>query len=191
VVINREDYIIEWLTVVFLVLAAVMAFIHFLKARTRSDHYGWFFVIFAVVCIFFAIEEISWGQRIFGLEVSEFFLNNSDQPEINLHNVINEQFSVRTKHLAAIGLFSYGVILPISAGIPWIRSLAGKFRIVIPSKVLIPGFTLASLITWDRYFNGQDEEVAEFFFSTLLFLSMVFYFWESREITGIKNLGKE
>ena len=187
-VINREDNIIEWLTVEFLILTAVLAIIHALIARRRANQYVWFFILFAIACIFFAIEEISWGQRIFGLESPEYFLEHSDQLEINVHNVVNEQFSVRTKHIAAFGLFIYGVVLPVSTLIPSVRSLAEKFKIMIPSKILIPGFILSSLMTWDRYFNGQDEEVAEFFFSTLLFLSMVFYFWEARNKSKIKDL---
>ena len=179
-VINREDNIIEWLTVFFLILAMVLAIIHGLNTRRRDSLNVWFFVLFAAACVFFAIEEISWGQRIFGLESPEYFVEHSDQQEINVHNVVNEHFSIRTKHIAALALFAYGVILPVSVLIPSVRSLAVKFRIMIPSKILIPGFVLASLMTWDRYFSGQDEEVAEFFFSTLLFLSLVFYFWESR-----------
>jgi hypothetical protein len=178
--INKEDHIIEWLTVVFLILSAVLAIIHALIARRRANHYVWFFILFAIACIFFAIEEISWGQRVFGLESSEYFLEHSDQQEINVHNIVNEQFSVRTKHIAAWALLAYGVVLPMLARSYWVFSFVKRLGIVIPPLVLIPGFIFASVMTWDRYFNGQDEEVAEFFFSILIFLVMVFQFWRSR-----------
>ena len=187
VVINREDHLIEWLTVVFLGLAAVLAILHGVVAKRRSRPHMWFVLLFAVACIFFAIEEISWGQRIFGLESPEYFVEHSDQQEINLHNVVNEQFSVRTKHLAAIGLLGFGVAVPLLALFPLIRGWADRVGILVSSKVLIPGFVLASLMTWDRYFNGQDEEVAEFFFSTLLFLSLVFSFWTLQPNQGVKE----
>jgi hypothetical protein len=178
--LTKEDNIVEWLTVVFLFLAAVLAIMYAVISKRYAPRYFWFFVLFSISCSVFAIEEISWGQRVFGFESPGYFVEHSDQQEINVHNVVNEQFSIRTKHIAALALFAYGVILPISALIPSVRLLAEKFRIMIPSKILVPGFVLASLMTWDRYFSGQDEEVAEFFFSTLLFLSLVFYFWESR-----------
>jgi hypothetical protein len=178
-IITREDYLVEWLTVIFLILTAVLAILHVVMARRRASSYSWFFGLLTIACILFALEEISWGQRIFGMESPDFFLAHSDQPEINIHNVINEQLSVRTKHIASWALFVYGVILPIMMQNQWMRSLVEKYRIVIPEVILIPGFVLASVMTLDRFYTGQDEEVAEFFFSLLLFLVLIFKFWDT------------
>ena len=41
----------------------------------------------ALIFIFGAGEEISWGQRIFNVESSEYFLENNAQGETNLHNM--------------------------------------------------------------------------------------------------------
>ena len=41
-----------------------------------------------LVFLFGAGEEISWGQRIFNTESSEFFLKNNAQQETNLHNLV-------------------------------------------------------------------------------------------------------
>ena len=78
-----------------------------------------------------------------------------------------------------IALLSYGVVLPLISLIREMRSLVEKLHIVIPPLVLIPGFVIASLMTWDRYFNGQDEEVAELFFSISLFLVILYQFLNS------------
>jgi len=40
----------------------------------------------AIVFIFIAIEEISWGQRILGLDLPEFF-SESTQNEMNIHDL--------------------------------------------------------------------------------------------------------
>ena len=40
----------------------------------------------ALVFIFIAIEEISWGQRILGLDLPEFF-SESTQDEMNIHDL--------------------------------------------------------------------------------------------------------
>ena len=42
----------------------------------------------ALVFLFGAGEEISWGQRIFKVESSEYFLENNAQGETNLHNMV-------------------------------------------------------------------------------------------------------
>lgn len=43
-------------------------------------------VFIALMFFVIAMEEISWGQRIFDVESSEFFLEHNMQNEINLHN---------------------------------------------------------------------------------------------------------
>jgi hypothetical protein len=132
--------------------------------------------LFGGANILFALEEISWGQRVFGIESTKFFLENSDQQEINVHNVINEWFSIRTKHVAAFVLFAYGAVFPLTAINHRVKLLAHRIGVLIPPLVLIPGFVLASFLTVDMFFDGQDEEVAELFFSLFLFLTIAFQF---------------
>ena len=175
----KEDNLIEWLTVFFLILTAGLSFVKVYLALRNKERFPWFYLLFGVACLLFALEEISWGQRIFGIESTKFFLENSDQQEINVHNVVNEWFSIRTKHVAAFALFIYGVVLPVLALNSKISLIITKLAIVVPPKVLIPGFTLASLMTVDRFFNGQDEEVAELFFSLCLFLVVVQEFFRT------------
>ena len=173
VTLAKEDNLVEWATVFFFVLAGIFSFVIFFRSKKRSD---WFFLLFGIGCMLFALEEISWGQRIFGLESSKFFLENSDQQEINIHNVVNEWFSVRTKNIAALVFFIYGAVFPLAALNHHIRNFVKKWGILIPPLILIPGFVLASFLTVDLFFTGQDEEVAELFFSMLLFLTISFQF---------------
>jgi hypothetical protein len=173
VTLAKEDNLVEWTTVFFFVLAGVFSLVIFSRSKKRSE---WFYLLFGIGCILFALEEISWGQRIFGLESTNFFLENSDQQEINIHNVINEWFSVRTKNIAALVLFSYGAVLPFAAFNRHVRAYVNKLGILIPPLILIPGFVLASFLTIDLFFTGQDEEVAELFFSLLLFLTILFQY---------------
>jgi hypothetical protein len=179
VTITKEDQLVEWLTVIFLCVTAVLAIVQAIKTRRDANSKHIFFILFALICILFALEEISWSQRIFGVESPAYFIEHSDQQEINIHNVINKQLNVRTKYLVAFALLSYGAVLPLISLIRGVRSLVVKLRIVIPPLVLVPGFVLAALMTWDRYFNGQAEEIAELFFSISLFLVIVFQFLNS------------
>ncbi len=109
------------------------AFYHLFRAIRSGNRSKWFFLIFGVGCFLFALEEISWGQRIFGLESTKFFVENSDQQEINVHNVINEWFSIRTKNVAALALFTYGVVLPLAAINRNVRLVAKKLGVIVPS----------------------------------------------------------
>jgi len=179
VTITKEDQLVEWLTVIFMCGTAVLAIVQAIKTRRDANSKYIFFIIVAIACILFALEEISWAQRIFGVESPTYFIEHNDQQEINIHNIVNKQFNVRTKHLAAFALLAYGAVLPLSSLFMGVRSLVDKLHIVIPPLILVPGFVLASLMTWDRYFSGQDEEVAELFFSILLVLVIVFQFFHS------------
>lgn len=88
-----EDGFIEWLTVVALLITSCIAFSYLFKLASKRS---WlFFIVVLVICVFCffcAGEEISWGQRIFNIKSSEYFLKNNSQKEITIHNlVINNQ----------------------------------------------------------------------------------------------------
>jgi len=170
--INKEDKLVEWLTFSALLIAGILSIIFASRNRKHQNHYYIFFIIFGIVSIVLAMEEISWGQRIFELESGKFFLENSDQQEINAHNVVNKWFNVRTKHVAAFILFIYGVCLPFLAINSRILSLFEKLRIVVPPLFLSLGFSLGSFLTLN-IFSGVEEEIAEGFLSLCLLLFII------------------
>jgi hypothetical protein len=90
-VLAQEDGIYEWLTVLALSMSFVMC-VHrvvVLRKEKNAAFIGvWCFL--ALVCFFGAGEEISWGQRIFNVESSEWFKQNNAQSETNLHNLVVE-----------------------------------------------------------------------------------------------------
>ncbi|MCJ7700228.1 MAG: hypothetical protein MUO62_01480, partial [Anaerolineales bacterium] len=63
VTITKDDRLVEWLTVVFMCGAAVLAIVKAIKTRRVVNSKYIFFILFAIACILFALEEISWGQR--------------------------------------------------------------------------------------------------------------------------------
>ena len=90
-VFAKEDGPVEWLTVLALVLSLVVCVqrvITLRKSKNMTFLAVWGFL--AIVCFFGAGEEISWGQRIFNIESSEFFKQNNAQQETNLHNMVVE-----------------------------------------------------------------------------------------------------
>jgi cell division protein FtsW (lipid II flippase) len=88
-VVAKEDGPIEWLTVLGLVLSFIVC-LH--RVATLKSDKSWVFIgvwsFLALLTFFGAGEEISWGQRIFNVESSEWFLQNNAQAETNLHNLV-------------------------------------------------------------------------------------------------------
>lgn len=83
----KEDGWIENLTAIVLFASGILLLIRLWLGRAS----GWVFVtVTGLACLaflFVAGEEISWGQRIFDRESSEFFQDNNAQGETNLHNL--------------------------------------------------------------------------------------------------------
>ena len=118
------------------------------------------------------MEEISWGQRVFSLQSPDFFLGRSDQQEINVHNVLQQQLDIKTTDIAAIVLVGYGLFLPVLARNPRIGGLFKRLGLVVPPLFLIGGFLLAGLLMQDEP-TGWEEELGEFFFALCFLLFML------------------
>lgn len=178
--IIREDSMAEWLTFVFLVATGVVSLITALKIKKRYGYLHWFFLLFSGFNILAGLEEISWGQRVFGMETKGVFAKYSDQNEINLHNTMQGLLRVKTKHIAMYVLFIYGVIFPwlINKGKISSKRLQ-KYQVIIPPSFLRGGFLIASLLMIDIP-TGHEEEIGEFFFSICFFLMLLFNLYLSK-----------
>lgn len=85
----EEDGLVEWLTVLGLLMGCVVCIARFLSLKKIKK--WWFLTVvlgLGILLFFAAGEEISWGQRILGIQSSEFFKANNAQGETNLHNLI-------------------------------------------------------------------------------------------------------
>jgi hypothetical protein len=89
-VLVREDGLVEWLTFGELLIMSAFSFIisfAFSRSEPRSSAKKvWLFLGF--LFLFGAMEEISWGQRILGIETPQWFLKHNKQGEINVHNLL-------------------------------------------------------------------------------------------------------
>ncbi len=86
-----EDGFVEWGTSIALFIGFIVALRRFLVARHRFGFRGKLVLAFvALVCLFGAGEEISWGQRVFGIASPEAFVERNAQQETNLHNLTFE-----------------------------------------------------------------------------------------------------
>ncbi|MCK5850201.1 MAG: hypothetical protein KAH23_04740 [Kiritimatiellae bacterium] len=93
--ICNEDNLVENLQFAFFFVAAlggILLSIRFWRAKDMGNALP--YTLFALLCLFIAMEEISWGQRIFDIETPESMKSENIQDEINLHNLESVQDKV-------------------------------------------------------------------------------------------------
>ena len=88
-----EDQLFETLSaILFLAAAALFALTIRLLVRASMSKRRIIIVacgLLAISAFFFGMEEISWGQRLFGVRTPEVLEAINDQGELNLHNLSN------------------------------------------------------------------------------------------------------
>ena len=67
---------------------------------------GILYLAFAAVVMLAALEEISWGQRIFGIETPDTLMEINTQQEISLHNLKPVQSKLHLAYIL-VGLFCF------------------------------------------------------------------------------------
>jgi hypothetical protein len=95
----REDSLVEWCTFALLValIARATATHRFYRRSAGHRAASTIWLVLAVLFVFGALEEISYGQRIIGFETPSFLIENASrgadpfynrQRELNVHNLI-------------------------------------------------------------------------------------------------------
>lgn len=88
-----EDGFFEVLTAVAYLGAVVPALlVSRLLFKQRKNGLGWLYLLAAFGFLFVCLEEISWGQRILGINPPFFFAHNNKQREISAHNFLEPNF---------------------------------------------------------------------------------------------------
>jgi hypothetical protein len=145
--------------------------------RHDSGLEGFVEIVFSLGVLFVALEEISWGQFVFGYSIPDFFIFNNLQQETNLHNL---GFFQNLTHLAyiAVGLiFSFGRILSS------IHLLAPIIRKIIPDWKYI-GFNLPLAIYYYLFFYTSYQiyimnYVAQEYFESMFSLGLLIFIFSS------------
>lgn len=105
-------------------------------------HAAWC-MLFGIGLLGLFLEEISWGQRLFGFESNETIQRLNAQGEYNLHNlrVFQDGYSSNWLYLALLGaMTAYLIILPILCR--WIPLVARGMQVMhfpVPSLGLAAG----------------------------------------------------
>jgi hypothetical protein len=180
----KEDGIAEWLTVAGLLLGSVVCFFRFVKLWRKKSK--WFlFVTFSLgLFLFFAAgEEISWGQRIFGIETPEYFQQHNAQQETNLHNLIvgGVKLNKLIFSVLLVGLLSiFMIIVPV---LYQKNNLAKRFldasAVPVPRYYQVLAFIVVFVLT-SLIKHGKNAELLECGGALLFFL--IVRYSKNREI---------
>lgn len=147
----EEDGFIEWFTVVSLLFASSICIVRaFRIGKKRGLVFLACLCFMSLIFIFGAGEEISWGQRIFNIESSEFFQQHNAQKETNFHNLkiggvkINKLVFGK---ILSICVVIYLVLLPILyRRKEWAKKLVNTFAIPLPKLLYIVSYAALFLI---------------------------------------------
>lgn len=136
--LQQEDHVVEWAQFALCLFTAAAAVVAVRQVGFRPRPAAVVLVLLAVGCFFLAGEEISWGQRVIGIETPAALAEANQQSETNLHN-INIGFDPQTLFkLGSVGLGLAGL-----AGIVGVRILGRggrSARLLAPPAVTAPGF---------------------------------------------------
>jgi len=112
----REDGPIENTQAIFYLIGACLwlsAYFFTLKAKKEGRRRRIFYILFAVFFLFLFLEEISWGQRLFGFSTPEGLKEVNLQRETNIHNIGSENTVLWIHILQAFLVATLGIIIPL------------------------------------------------------------------------------
>jgi hypothetical protein len=140
-ILQQEDYPIEWAQF-GLCLFSSLVFALAAVRSARAGHRGLavLLLLTAMGSVALAGEEISWGQRVFGLATPDELAGVNHQSEMNVHNI-----DVGIPWEALFKLFAFsmglgGVVLALSARRPAGPLNRTSWWLVAPPLLTVPGF---------------------------------------------------
>ncbi|WP_370210402.1 hypothetical protein [Roseovarius sp.] len=133
----REDGVVEYGTAIFLLVSSAILLWNAKGLASKARGGAAALVVFYALLFFLAAgEEVSWGQRIFGWESTEFFMENNKQYETNFHNLMVGDFHLAKTLFGSVlttVILLYLVVLPLlypKGG--WVARMADRFALPVP-----------------------------------------------------------
>lgn len=178
-----EDGFIEWCTVIILFSTMIVCLKRYWRLRgKRSRLFQGVTLLLAFFCLFGAGEEISWGQRIFGLETPEYLKERNAQGELGLHNLVIEVDGEEVKLNKLI--FGTGLAIALSIYLfiatPLYRTrrpVTNFFNAIaapMPRNYQIAGYLLVVAVVELLVDSSKRGEMTEFAGSIIFALNVIY-----------------
>jgi hypothetical protein len=183
----QEDQALEWASFWSFLLAGVLFALAARGQRRESGALPWFLAGLALFCVFVAMEEISWAQRIFGYRPPDYFLEENFQQEITIHNIAGRGLRMAVFRGIILG---YGVLLPLLPLVPRARRLLERTRVVAPPLALSPSmFAILWLhLEYPWKFTGEVAECALGFGFLFAAMANVYRFRATRSRSSLLSI---
>lgn len=178
-----EDGFVEWCTVVVLFVTMMVCAKRFWRLRqVRSGLFLTVTALLTLLCLFGAGEEISWGQRIFGIETPDYLKDRNAQGELGLHNLVVEIDGERVKINKlifgtglAIALSIYAFIAtPLYRRNARVRHFFNHIAAPMPRNYHIIGYLFVVATVELLIDSGKRGEMTEFAGSIVFALNVIY-----------------
>lgn len=178
-VVITEDGIVEWLTVVGLLLASLVCFRRVISLRGQKPAlFLGMTMLFGIVFFFGAGEEISWGQRLFNIQSTDFFRQHNAQGETNLHNLVVGGVKIN-KIVFGLGLqmvlLIYLLILtPLYKRKPGLKRFLDRLAVPIAKPYQVISYLAVIILLQGLLDDPKKGELVEFAGAFLFFINFAF-----------------
>lgn len=174
-----EDGFTEWSTVVTLVIGIFVCFRRvWLLKQQRPMLFLFMTGLLGLFFFFGAGEEISWGQRIFNIESSEFFAQNNAQGETNLHNLVVNDTKINKlvfgRGIGILLLLYLFVLIPLYKRKEGVKKFLDKFAVPIAQNYQIAAYIVLLLVVQVLMASSKKGEMLEFAGSIIFLLNVAF-----------------
>ena len=166
-----EDHIVEYATAILYLLSSGLFFLLFRRSRKIM------LMIFGLVLLIFCLEELSYGQRIFGYDTPAFMSRINVQDEMNIHNT---KF-FHSEILFHLFLLVYFLFLPLMRSRK-LKNFCDRMGVLIPSRCFSPFMGVVFPLLWIDLMLGKIniEEISELIVSLLFFFTALFAYLRVR-----------
>src|SRR5262245_12827956 len=179
-VLNPKTGLQETVTGLVVLGAGVVGLIAFFHPAVRHD---WtlrtWLLLFSLAALFFAGEDLNWGQYYFGWDAPGYFQTHNKEHETNLHNM-SSWFNQKPRLFAELWLLVVGILVPLGWKLP--QKLTSRFvpALLWPDRRLVFAALLAGVAKINSVLvkgGGVDwlatirwSEVIEFFLAYAMLL---------------------
>ncbi len=178
-----EDGFVEWCSVLVLFCTMIVCAKRcWTLRRVRPPVFLTVTALLTLLCLFGAGEEISWGQRVFGLETPDYLKERNAQGELGLHNLMVEINGEKVKinklvfgtGLAlALAIYLF-VATPLYRHYPSVRRFFNNIAAPMPRNYQIVGYLFVVATVELLVDSSKRGEMTEFAGSIVFALNVIY-----------------